>query len=92
MNSSTIQISDLFYLDNFKRRERAEELEHDIKSLSEEFNDLKARIYGQSKSMEETLTKLLHSKSYNSIDELDEIDQTILNGKDLEDWRELKKK
>ncbi|KAF8249513.1 hypothetical protein K440DRAFT_640888 [Wilcoxina mikolae CBS 423.85] len=91
MGNGPSKINDLFYPDNPKRRERAEELEHDIKSLNKEFNDLKAKIDEQSKSMEEKLTKFLHSQGYNSIDELDESVQRILNGKDLEDWRELKK-
>ncbi|KAM7188341.1 hypothetical protein V8F33_010681 [Rhypophila sp. PSN 637] len=83
-------IGDIFWPDNPHRRDRAFELERDCRNAIDEFNNLKTQYDKDTARVKEVMDKYLKDHGFDSVAHLDGHVQGVLEGKELEDWKNLK--
>ena len=80
----------IFYPDNPKRRDRAEQLANDCKNYVDAWNNKRADLETQLGPYKEKLDKVLAAFGCQTIHDLDRVVQKNATGKALEDWNKTK--
>ena len=83
----------LFYPDNPKRRDRAQQLASDCQNFVDQYNQGRQDLEQQlGPNYQSQVQKLLEAFGCNSIDDLDGVVQQKASGQALKDWDEVKDK
>jgi len=82
--------SSLFYPDNPKRRDRAEQLKNDCQQAKDDYERVRARLAAQLDPLQGKLDDVLRALGCNTLAELDQKVLNTATGQVLSDWKQVR--